>query len=146
MENAIKFYSNKSNAKRAAVASGLNLDDCELMTSEAGFAYVAKQDEVSAQQAAADAIANNAVATTKSIGGIPVTHESVIERPCKQVWHIADAMPGAKRKEVLEACVKAGIAYYTARTQYQQWAQCQKEMAARTQQQVNAHGPKTYED
>lgn len=151
MENAIKFYSNKSNAKRAAVAAGLNLDKCKLLETadKKAFAYVPQNyklpskspvDHAEAaraeQQAAADAIANNAVATTKSIGGIPVTHESVIVRPCKKVWHIADSMPGAKRKDVLAACVKAGIAYYTARTQYQQWAQVQKEMAARVSQQA----------
>lgn len=49
------------------------------------------------------------------------THESTIKRPCKRVWHIADEMPGATRKEVIARCVAEGIAYYTARTQYQQW-------------------------
>lgn len=49
-----------------------------------------------------------------------VTSESTAERPCKLTWVIADEMPGAKRKEVLEACVVRGIAYNTARTQYQQ--------------------------
>jgi len=46
---------------------------------------------------------------------------SSCELPTKKVWHIADSMPGAKRKEVIEACVAAGIAYGTARTQYQHW-------------------------
>lgn len=59
-----------------------------------------------------------------------ITNVSTIERPCKKVWDIAENMPGAKRKDVLEACVQAGIAYYTARTQYQQWLSIRKEMAA----------------
>jgi hypothetical protein len=61
-----------------------------------------------------------------------VTHESTIERPCKAVWAIAENMKGQKRGVVLAACVEAGIAYYTARTQYQSWLQIQKEMATAT--------------
>ena len=49
---------------------------------------------------------------------------SIATRPTKLVWDIADKMPGAKRKEVIEACVAAGIAYGTARTQYQHWYKC----------------------
>lgn len=64
-----------------------------------------------------------------------VVHESTVERPCKLVWHIADEMtaanPAVRRKDVLTACVARGVAFYTARTQYQQWLGIQKEMAAR---------------
>jgi hypothetical protein len=44
----------------------------------------------------------------------------------KRVWAIADSMPGATRKEVVEACRKAGIAFGTARTQYQKWYSAKK--------------------
>ena len=61
--------------------------------------------------------------------------KSTADRPCKLVWAIADAMFGAnpdtRRKDVLEACVNRGVAFYTARTQYQQWLSVQKEMAER---------------
>lgn len=50
-----------------------------------------------------------------------ILRESTIERPCKRVWHIADEMVGARRKDVLARCVAEGIAFYTARTQYQLW-------------------------
>lgn len=40
---------------------------------------------------------------------------------CAKVWEIADSMPGAKRKEVVSACVVAGIALGTAKTQFQHW-------------------------
>lgn len=43
--------------------------------------------------------------------------------PTKMVWHIADAMKGKSRKEVIAACRERGIAYGTARTQYQAWKQ-----------------------
>jgi hypothetical protein len=70
----------------------------------------------------------------------PVTHESTATRPCKLVWQIADdvflANPEAKRSEVLAECVKQGVAYFTARTQYQQWLTVQKEMAAREAEQA----------
>lgn len=42
-------------------------------------------------------------------------------RPTRLVWVIADSMPKASRKEVMEECVRQGVAYGTARTQYQAW-------------------------
>ena len=62
-------------------------------------------------------------------------NSSTIERPTKAVWHIADEMkaanPSVRRKEVIAECIARGIANFTARTQYQQWFQVQKEMQAR---------------
>ena len=63
--------------------------------------------------------------TPKAKAPREVTHVSTAERPTKLVWHIADEMilanPDARRKEVIAECVRRGIAFYTARTQYQQW-------------------------
>jgi hypothetical protein len=71
----------------------------------------------------------------ESVAEADVIHESTVEHPCKLVWHIADEMtaanPAVRRKDVLAACVARGVAFYTARTQYQQWLGIQKEMAAR---------------
>lgn len=59
---------------------------------------------------------------------------STAEHPCKLVWIIASALveanPNIRRKEVLAACVERGVAYYTARTQYQQYRQVRKEEEA----------------
>lgn len=59
-----------------------------------------------------------------------VSHKSTIESPTKTVWHIADEMmakdPKTTRKQILDACVAKGIAYYTARTQYQAWKTANK--------------------
>ena len=52
---------------------------------------------------------------------------SRVIRPTKMVWDIADSMPKASRKEVMEACVAAGIAYGTSRTQYQAWFKASQE-------------------
>ena len=131
-----KYYTNKQNANRAGVKE-FGKDGFLIEQTSQGFKIIILQKgstvakHIAEQQKEADAIANNAVSVNRTISGIEVTHQSVIERPCKKVWHIADAMPGSKRKEVLAACVKAGIAYYTARTQYQQWIACNKEMVIR---------------
>lgn len=80
--------------------------------------------------------ATNAI-QTKVAKANPTAHttESTVERPCKRVWQIADdvhaANPAAKRGDVLAECVKQGVAYFTARTQYQQWLTVQHEMEAR---------------
>lgn len=70
----------------------------------------------------------------------PVLHKSEVDHPCKRVWGIAcdmkKANPDVKRGEVLAECVRQGVAYYTARTQYQQWLTIQKEEAARVASQA----------
>lgn len=48
-----------------------------------------------------------------------------IEHPTKLVWQIADEMhakdPNCRRRDVMAECDRLGIAFYTARTQYQKW-------------------------
>jgi hypothetical protein len=46
-------------------------------------------------------------------------HKSEVGSPCRYVWNIAEQMWGARRKDIIQACVDSGIAYATARTQYQ---------------------------
>jgi hypothetical protein len=60
---------------------------------------------------------------SKFVKPIPIKRVSDIESPCQFVWNMADEMfkKGARRKDIIAACVQAGIAYYTARTQYQLW-------------------------
>jgi len=56
---------------------------------------------------------------------VVMLRKSTIESPSKRVWEIAEQMkaanPNVRRKDVIAACVEQGIAYYTARTQYQLW-------------------------
>lgn len=51
--------------------------------------------------------------------------KSTIQSPVKLVKSIADQMmienPSTSRKDILAKCLEAGIALYTARTQYQIW-------------------------
>ncbi len=51
---------------------------------------------------------------------------STIDGPCFTVWAIADDMKDAKRGEVIAACQALGVAFYTARTQYQKWSKARK--------------------
>lgn len=46
---------------------------------------------------------------------------STVERPVKIVWDLADANPGAKRKEIVDAAVAKGVTINTAKTQFQYW-------------------------
>lgn len=74
--------------------------------------------------------------TEEEIKSLPVLtidsrlRKSTIESPSKRVWEIADQMkaenPNVRRKDVIAACVEQGIAYYTARTQYQLWFKANK--------------------
>ena len=50
-----------------------------------------------------------------------ILRKSTILNPCKVVWDIAAKMDGSKRSEIVQACVEAGIAKNTAKTQYQQY-------------------------
>lgn len=67
---------------------------------------------------------------TKTKTKVFANHSSV-DKPCRLVWDLADAMNGARRKDVIAAAEAKGVAFYTARTQYQLWVQVQKEMANR---------------
>lgn len=52
---------------------------------------------------------------------------STIKSPVKRVWHIADSMPKAARKEVIAECIRQGVGAGTARTQYQAWFKASQE-------------------
>ena len=152
----VKTYTNRSNAKRAIKANSSNgyalAVANEFMTPIAGgflvdlnavseYERTARENFAKQEQERAEANTRAKVAKTAKAAKAEkpvkikvqgdVLRESSVLRPCKQVFHIADSMQGASRKEVIEACVNAGIAFNTARTQYQNWSSVQKEMAAR---------------
>lgn len=94
-------------------------------STEADIAAVEEQaDEQLAEQLNEEA-AQAIEAPAKGKAKPEVKHKSDIARPTKTVWHIADEMfaanPQVRRKDVITECVHRGIAFYTARTQYQQW-------------------------
>lgn len=46
---------------------------------------------------------------------------STVKNPCQVVWDICNANPTASRKQLLDACVSAGICFGTASTQQARW-------------------------
>ncbi len=67
-----------------------------------------------AKTARAKATKGRASAPTKKTG------------PVARVWQLASSMPRAKRKDVVAACVNAGVNIHTAKTQYQRWSHRKK--------------------
>ena len=95
-----KTYTAKSSVTRALKAAKLNLDNFHINHGPEGWYAVAKEAPV---------------VLPKEAGKMPRNGN------CKKVWDIADAMAGARRKDVIAACVEAGINLGTAKTQYQLW-------------------------
>ena len=144
----MKTYSTKANAKRAAKTQGLDLnticiyeqdgvwviDQADLFDeaqAEAEFlAMKERQDElkIEAELAASLWLASFVPYNPQLLLPAPkkvkketksLPRESVIDNPVKMVWEIADRMWGERRKDIIAECVRLGIAYNTARTQYQ---------------------------
>jgi hypothetical protein len=136
-------YANKSSATRAAqreVGGEWETKAAILVHEEGGFVIVPRQaeapTEVKQNLSLAEALEESGEtidelkdnATGKKNPGDGLANKqamgwrlSTCDKPTKKVWHIADSMPGASRKEVIAACEAAGIGAGTSRTQYQAW-------------------------
>lgn len=144
----MKTYSTKANAKRAAKTQGLDLNticiyeqdgvwvigQADLFDdAQAEKEYLALQTrqaelKIEAELAAAKWLASFVpynpqllLPAPKKVKKAtkPLLRESAINNPVKMVWEIADRMWGQRRKDIIAECVRLGIAYNTARTQYQ---------------------------
>ena len=144
----MKTYSTKANAKRAAKTQGLDLNticiyeqdgvwvigQADLFDeAQAEKEYLALQTRQAELKIEAELAASLWLASfvpynpqlllpapkkiKKETKSLP--RESVIDNPVKMVWEIADRMWGGRRKDIIAECVRMGIAYNTARTQYQ---------------------------
>ena len=115
-------YSSKSTAIRGAKRAGMKdgsftveqTSDGKFMVKPTAVAFVKGTNKVAGEKKAKAAKQP-----------VPMLRESTAQSPTKLVWHIADEMKGARRKDVIAECVKRGIAFYTARTQYQLWKSLQ---------------------
>ena len=130
----MKTYTVKSSVHRGAKRAGLTRDQYEVIevVVDGVTRYQMKLKEKPATKKA-----TTKKAVTKKIDAVKkvarkeepreILRTSTVDGPTKLVWHIADAMlkadPGVRRKDVIEECVRRGIAFYTARTQYQYWHQ-----------------------
>jgi hypothetical protein len=146
----MKTYTVKSSAHRAAKQAGFEKDQYEIVEVDGKFGFqpievaeepvqeateadIAAMEKQADEQLAAqlnEEAAQAIEAPAKGKAKPEVKHKSDIERPTKAVWHIADEMsaanPQVRRKDVIAECVRRGIAFYTARTQYQQWLSIKK--------------------
>ena len=144
----MKTYSTKANAKRAAKTQGLDLNTIciyeqdgvwvigqadlfdEAQAEKEYLALQTRQAElkIEAEKAASLWLASFVPYNPQLLLPAPkkvkketksLPRESVISNPVKMVWEIADRMWGQRRKDIIAECVRLGIAYNTARTQYQ---------------------------
>lgn len=86
------------------------------------------KDVVSVEEAAGvtSPMLNGIGKQVEQTNGPDILRKSAIESPCQFVWQMCEDMKlgqtdGARRKDVLQACTDAGVAFYTARTQIQLW-------------------------
>lgn len=139
----MKLYAAKSSAIRAAKAAGLEQYEIVEQDGQFGFRSIEaedtsegealeamEQERDEAQNPDAPEVPEEAPADEPQQEEAPAPvvkarNASTVESPVKRVWAIADSMPEAKRKDVIAACVEEGIAFFTARTQYQKWKQNQ---------------------
>lgn len=143
----MKAYSTKSTARRAAKqqfgSDAIEGRHYELVTVGEQFAFTELVTTGAEETPAVEAAAPEQVAPASAIDPVeqaeapasddatPATeakprNKSTVASPVRQVWAIADSMPGAKRKDIVAACVEQGIAFFTAGTQYQKWNQARR--------------------
>lgn len=144
----MKTYSTKANANRAAKTAGLEAGKFNVLEIDGRFileviktdlfdeaaaeaeyeALQKRQAEIAEEAAKAKAkwleemIPYNPqmlLGYTPMVSSVKEVKSSSAKKPVKLVWEIADKMWGESRKDIIAACVEAGIAYNTARTQYQ---------------------------
>ncbi len=139
----MKIYTSKSNAKRAAkkldipftiekiadkqfVISALVEDVVEPVEVEAPIEVIEEEaiiEEAIIEVEVAPVVETPVEEDNRKLANI--IRVSRIGSPCLVVWNIADHFNARteplRRKDVIKACEKAGIAFYTARTQYQLW-------------------------
>lgn len=124
-------YSSKANAKRAAKTAGLNPMDLAFYAVGDRWAYELIEDPVVKAPVELPSVEsmvgyNPQLLLTWKNDAVIVVVKSTAKNPVKLVWEIADANWGKKRSEIIQMCVEAGIAYNTARTQYQAFYQLKR--------------------
>jgi hypothetical protein len=121
----MKAYSTKANARRAARQQlgeeAVEDQDFELMEIGEQYGYRVLVDGLADNtQGETDEAATGLTDAAPTAVTKPRT-KSTVANPVQLVWALANSMPRAKRKDIIAACVEQGVAFYTARTQYQLW-------------------------
>ena len=127
----MKMYKIKSSASRAAKAElskELNMDKKEIKLDE-HFTLICNDGQWGWAPVVVEEVIEVVIEEPVVSGAAELNQrlaKSTVTNPCKVVWEMAEEMKGQKRKVILESCVEAGVAYYTARTQYQLWLQASR--------------------
>lgn len=116
IEEADGFWARRIQVETKMEATGD--EDFELGNSRQEMAFTEAGDAVPADQ------------IEKNMVQIEI-NQSTIVKPCNQVWEIAIQMHEASdvkpaRKDIIAECVRQGVAFNTARTQYQAWFKANK--------------------
>lgn len=114
----------KGKGSRKAVVDAKSLDKMsKQVVEEKAFKEKVKKFRNSAQTSATEDEAVRVGNVVLAEGGSPVAklNKSIIDRPVEYMWNLCDEMKGARRKDVIIKAMEAGVAFYTARTQYQLW-------------------------
>lgn len=113
----MKTYKAKSSVKRAIVKQfGTKVfeEGTVVQNKDETWSFIPKIDKVKEEPKKT----KKAKKKTKRV----YENSSSAPSPCSLVWSIAEEMgTEAKRKDVLARCVEEGVAFYTARTQYQKY-------------------------
>ena len=134
-----RFYSNASNARRAARQAGITTFEvastnqgCKVVVAPVvnttgdqlgGFPVA----DLSVANAVADIVRARQAAVTKlAHKEFAVYGPSKVVKPIEFVRTFLAANPNLARKDAVAALVAAGVSYATARTQYQVWFSKQK--------------------
>jgi len=125
--NTTKVYAAKSSVTRAIKAAGLDVADYTVDAVEGGFVGNLIVKEVSKVDKFIAAAKTLNFADTKTLAAsvepLPIDGgKKPRNGNVAKVWAIADSMPNRPRKEVVEACIAAGVNPGTARTQFQSWS------------------------
>lgn len=135
----MKTYKAKSSVKRAIVKDfGQSVFDAGkvVQNSEGNWYFepVAKLVQLEEASKKVEPIKEPVVEEEKNMVQVEI-NQSTIGNPCNQVWEMAiemnagakeQGLDAPKRKDVIAACVANGVAFNTARTQYQAWFKASK--------------------
>lgn len=115
----VKFYSTRSNAVRAAKTA--NILDFEI--TEVAHPTVAGAKQYAWRETTPAQVVDTTPAQVDAPAQVetPTAQKKPRNGAVATAWGIFAANPGIARKDAIQMAVDAGVNYYTARTQFQQY-------------------------
>lgn len=141
MTTTSKSYSSASNAKRAAKSASTKLDAGQTLSEvfqlpDGGWVFetITAKPAKAVEKAHTEALENGELVGGEGEAAVPLLRKSLITNPVEWSWNYFDSLLKAdqdggaplSRKFAIAGAVASGIAFYTARTQYQSWKTANK--------------------